>query len=256
MASPQADEKSRGAMETSRSRSRLPLKSSLLVAGACLGWAAGCSSNVGAPIPTNAPLAIAGARGSAPVDGAKEFTHLALVIDTSSSMRDPATGKLWPVVTQAVVNVLATHPEIGWIQWIDTNGRGRLGPGNEWMPYDRRSTDELVRLLEQAENAGVSDPVSGLVKALNLPLPQGPNERMHICVLGDEAGTDIAPALREIGALNRPNGSGGWRATISGVHVPTIGFRAQTALNFESLMAELARRHGGTYVRLADLHRL
>lgn len=233
-----------------------PLPLFLLFAAAGLGLAGGCGS-VDSRLPTDATLAIAGASRAAPVDGAKGFTHLALVIDTSGSMRDPANNKLWPVVTQAVVNILATHPEIKWIQWIDTNARGHLGPSNAWTPYARSTTGLLVALLESSAGSdGVSNPMPGLLKALALPLPSKPDEQMHICVIGDEANADIDSARQEIERLNWSDGRGGGRASISAVQVPTMNPGAQTAANFEALMTGLAKRHGGTYRLLRDRHQL
>lgn len=173
-------------------------------------------------------------------------------------MRDPFNKKLWPMVAYTVANVLATHPEIKWIQWIDTGGRAPLGSPGEWIPCNRSTTDRLFYLLENSEVFGDSNPMPGLRQALTLPLPHEPDEKIHICVIGDEAGAEME-GLRTIDALNPPDGKGSWRATISAVQLPTTRMRGgrmgNTGLWFESLMSAVAARYGGTFRLLTDVDR-
>ncbi|MEO6567814.1 MAG: hypothetical protein ABIO94_03550 [Opitutaceae bacterium] len=229
-----------------------------LLALACLGLVTGCAFYGGPPnVPTS--FAIESANTKDPLDKAKGFTHLAFVIDTSGSMRDPYDKKLWPMVAYTVANVLATHPETKFIQWVDTDGRTPLGSGGEWIPLDRTTTDRLFYILENSELFGESNPMPGLLKALTLPLPQEPDERIHICVIGDEATASMETALRRIDELNPPDGQGGWRATISAVQLPTVTTRSgrmgNTGVWFETMMSTAAAHYGGTFRMLTDVYR-
>jgi hypothetical protein len=143
---------------------------------------------------------------------------------------------------------------------LDTTGGTRLGRGNEWIPCDSNITASLTPTIENSASTGVSDLVPALLNALKLPLPQGLHERIHICVIGDESTAEIEAALRAIEGLNPSDFHGGLRATISAVQVPTIvnicGRMGRTGLQFETLMSEVAARHGGSFRMLAGVDRL
>jgi RNA polymerase sigma factor (sigma-70 family) len=187
-----------------------------------------------------------------PPDGA---VGLAFVFDTSGSMRNPATGKLWPAVYQAVCDMIEAHPDASFLMGADADGRPLFGGGKGWLPRTAESLQVIQATLDQVNQDTVSDPLPGIYRVMRTlpPASTGP-ARLRVCVIGDEynAASDEATALRRLDELNPRESGGRRRATISAVQLPTTvqspgGPMGKTGLRFQTLLQEVARQHGGTY---------
>ncbi len=185
-------------------------------------------------------------------DRAERITHLAFVVDTSGSMRNPRSRALWPAAVAALEEMAAAHPKLKFCQMFDCDGRPLLGARDQWLPWDNDSLEKMKRALARSLADGHSDPMPGIGHALSLPLPEGMDDRIHICVIGDEFTGEPRVALRQLERSNPDDGSGRRRAILSGVQVPTMKRTPEsTAARFEELMTEAAKRSGGTFTVLA-----
>ena len=196
--------------------------------------------------------------------GTEPRTHLAFVIDTSGSMRDPNSGGLWPIVINTIEAALDSNPPFVGVQLIDGDGRfilGRKGTGIEgWLENTPETREAIKRVLRRYNQDTVSNPVPGISNAIRfLRDKNAPDVRMGIYVLGDEFNSSdrASVALSRIDELN-PRGADGRRPiTISAFGFPTtIRYQfsmGNTGLRFANLMRELTREHDGSFVALSDL---
>jgi beta-lactamase regulating signal transducer with metallopeptidase domain len=196
--------------------------------------------------------------------GIEPRTHVAFVIDTSGSMRDPNSGGLWPAVIHAIEAALDSDPRLSGVQLLDGDGRfilGRRGTGVAgWLPNTLETRDEIKRILRRYDQDTVSNPVPGIANAIRfLQDKTAPDFRMGIYILGDEFNSSdpASIALDRIDALNPPGANGRRAMTISAIGFPTtIRFRlsmGNTGLRFANLMRLLTLRHDGSFVALPEL---
>jgi hypothetical protein len=186
---------------------------------------------------------------------APKVTHLAFVVDTTGSMRNPRTRALWPAVVAALEEMAAAHPKLKFCQMFDSGGRPMLGSRDQWLACDNESVEKMKRALARSLADGTSDPMGGLTHALTLPLPEGMDDRIHLCVIGDEFTGTPRVALRALERSNPDDGAGRRRAIISAVQVPTMkGSPNSTRAAFEELMSEAAKRSGGTFTVLPGVN--
>ncbi|MFL3658052.1 MAG: hypothetical protein ACJ07L_08380 [Opitutales bacterium] len=191
-----------------------------------------------------------------PVGVSVESNHIAFVIDTSGSMRDPNTRLVWGYVIQKFEEALDSYPEVKGIQLLDANGRfivGR-GMGNSWMKDDKQTRDYMVRTLRLYPYDSESNPVPGIAQAIRrLAKPNDEEMKMGIYVFGDEFTGKSEPVLNTLDKLNK--GKDGERLTL----INAIGFPnlirsalslSQSGLKFANLMRELTYEHGGAFVAL------
>ena len=203
----------------------------------------------------NAPIVASHAPEAAP-------THLAFVVDTSGSMREPSTGELRPIVVRKVAELAAAHPQLAGLQLLNADGRfllSRRGTGTRaWHAATPELREKLPALLASNRIESLSDPVPGIKKALrDLHDRNAAGMRMAIYVLGDEIIADTTIALSELNELNPRNASGRRDVAIHALTFPT-GLRpgfppSRGSLRFASLMRALTHEHGGTFVAPPDL---
>lgn len=191
-------------------------------------------------------------------------THLAFVVDTSGSMRDPNTGGLWPAVLNAIEATLASQPQLAGVQLLDGDGRfilGRRGTGLAgWQPNTPETIENIRRVLRQSNQDTVSNPIPGIANALRFLRDQDvPNFHMGVYVLGDEFNSrDPGSAvLDRLATLNPADAEGRRPITISAIGFPTT-IRTQfsmgnTGLRFANLMRAVTSEHGGAFIALPDL---
>lgn len=191
-----------------------------------------------------------------PVGVPVESNHIAFVIDTSGSMRDPNTGLVWGYVIQKFEETLESYPEVKGIQLLDANGRfiiGR-GMGSSWMKDSKEARDYMVRSLRLYPNDSESNPVPGVAQAIRrLANPEDEDMKMGIYVFGDEFTGKSEPVLNTLDKLNQ--GKDGERlAVINAIGFPNLIRNAlslsQSGLKFANLMRELTYEHGGAFVGL------
>jgi beta-lactamase regulating signal transducer with metallopeptidase domain len=196
--------------------------------------------------------------------GVEPRTHIAFVVDTSGSMRDPNTGGLWPVVIQTIEAALDSQPPLTGVQLLDGDGRfilGRRGNGlRAWLPDTTETREAIQRTLRRYNQDTVSNPVPGIQNALRfLQDKDAPEVRMGIYLLGDEFNSSdrAGVALDRVDALNPRDASGRRPVVINAIGFPTtIRYRfsmGNTGLRFANLMRLLTYEHDGSFVALADL---
>lgn len=192
-----------------------------------------------------------------PVGVSVESNHIAFVIDTSGSMRDPNTRLVWGYVIQKFEETLGSYPEVKGIQLLDANGRfivGGRSMGSAWMKDDKETRDYMVRALRLYQYDSESNPVPGVAQAIRrLANPKDEEMKMGIYVFGDEFTGKSEPVLNTLDKLNK--GKDGERlAVINAIGFPNL-IRStlslsQSGLKFANLMRELTYEHGGAFVAL------
>lgn len=188
-------------------------------------------------------------------DRPERITHLAFVIDTSGAMRNPRTRALWPAAVAALEEMFAGHPKLQFCQLFDCDGRPLLGARDQWLPCDSESVEKMKRALARSLADGKSDPMNGIAHALTLPLPEGMNDRIHLCVIGAEFTGTPRLALRQLERENPDDGTGRRRAIISAVQVPVRKNTPDSpAAAFEEFLGETAKRSGGTFTVLPGVN--
>ncbi len=173
-------------------------------------------------------------------------THVAIVIDTSGSMRDARTNRLFAPVIQTVGDTLAVYANAKFIAVLDADGRTVI-PG--WTPNTPANRNLILSALSRYTADNISNPIPGLRNALRM-LTTEPGSRASIIVIGDElAVDDLATIPGLISQMNPIDSDGKRRARISAIQVPTVP-GADTMLKFESVMKRVTAESGGTFVQL------
>lgn len=193
-----------------------------------------------------------------PVDN----NYIAVVIDTSGSMRDPNHGGLWPIVIRKVDELLDSYPELKGLQLIDGDGRfimGRRGQGTDaWIPDSREVRDQIKRYLRRYDQDSISNPVPGIYNAIRFLYDrENPDMKMAIYVFGDEFIEVADPVIRRLDELNPADENGNRKVVINAIGFPTtIRYTfsmGNTGLKFANLMRTITYQHGGAFIALQDL---
>ena len=184
--------------------------------------------------------------GGIPVDS----EYIIFIIDTSGSMFRYA----WPKVIEQIVQTLDVYPRVKGIQILNDMGSYMFTSySGRWIPDTparRRAVIDRLRTWNAFSN---SSPVEGIMAAIRTFY--APDKKISLFVYGDEfTGRSIHEVVKFVGKLNRTDASGTPR-----VRIHAIGFPVQaanpphlqvTGIRFASLMRELTRRNGGTFVGL------
>lgn len=191
--------------------------------------------------------------------------YIAIIIDTSGSMRDPHHGGLWPIVIRTIDSVLDSYPTIDGIQLIDGDGRfvlGRRGAAGtqSWLPDTPQTRAEMKRVLRRYDQDTVSNPVPGIYNAMRYLFDkENTNMRMGVFVFGDEFNSSDSAdvVIRRLDELNPADETGKRKVVINAVGFPTtIRYQfsmANTGLRFANLMRTVTYLHGGAFIALQDL---
>jgi hypothetical protein len=191
--------------------------------------------------------------------------YIAIIIDTSGSMRDPNHGGLWPIVIRTIETVLDSYPALEGIQLIDGDGRFILGlprsrGTSAWLSDSPERRDEIKRRLRRYEQDTVSNPVPGVLNAMRYLFDrENPNMRMGIFVFGDEFNSpDSADkVINTLEQLNPADENGNRRVVINAIGFPTtIRYQfsmGNTGLRYANLMRTVTYLHGGAFIALQDL---
>ncbi|MES2697567.1 MAG: hypothetical protein V4773_29145 [Verrucomicrobiota bacterium] len=188
--------------------------------------------------------------------------YIAIVIDTSGSMRDPNHGGLWPIVIRKVDEVLDSYPELKGLQLLDGDGRfimGRRGGGTDgWIRDTPELRNDIKRYLRRYDQDSISNPVPGIYNALKfLYDKENPEMKMGIYVFGDEFVEVADPVIRRLDELNPADENGNRKVVINAVGFPTTirySFSmGNTGLKFANLMRTVCYQHGGAFIALQDL---
>ena len=191
-----------------------------------------------------------------PVGIPVESNHIAFVIDTSGSMRDPSTSLVWGYVIQKFEETLDSYPEVKGIQLLDADGHFIMGRGmrSKWMTDNQQTRDYMVRAVRLYPYNSDSNPVPGIAQAIrNLAEPDNEEMKMGVYVFGDEFTGRSEPVLNTLDRLNK-NKDGERMAIINAVGFPNLIRNSlslsQSGLKFANLMRELTYEHGGAFVGL------
>ncbi len=175
--------------------------------------------------------------GGIPVDS----DYVIFVVDTSGSMQT-----IWPQVTRELENVINIHPQVKGFQILDDNGGHLLaGYAGRWIPDTPQRRQSVIRLFRTWQSASSSSPVEGLQAALKRYAK--PGVKLSIYIFGDDySGGSYDPVIQ---VLDRLNTSPALGARLAKVHA--VGFISpRWSHRFPTLMREVTRRNGGTFIAL------
>jgi len=186
----------------------------------------------------------------APIAGVPmDSEYVLFVIDTSGSMVQGA----WPQMLAKMSEILDAYPNLKGMQVMNDMGQ-YLFPqyAGQWIPDTPARRRAVITVLRTWWPFSNSSPVEGIQEALRRHASD--EHKMSIFVLGDEfSGRSMDAVLERVDRLNRkPDGT--LRARIHAIGFPVV-IRGElgpgnTGLQFATLMREMTRRNGGTFVGL------
>jgi hypothetical protein len=188
--------------------------------------------------------------GGIPVDS----EYIIFIIDTSGSMFNYA----WTRMMEVMEDTLKVYPKLKGIQVMSDQGdymfSSYRGTWIEDTPARRQAIMQRLRTWNPFSN---SSPVKDIVTAIQTFYD--PGKKISLYVLGDEfTGESISDVVATVDRLNRAGADGERRVRIHGIGFPTYFSQPRryqtTTIRFATLMRELARRNGGTFVGLNDFY--
>jgi hypothetical protein len=188
--------------------------------------------------------------GGIPVDS----EYIIFVIDTSGSMfNNPSWNKMLGVID----DTLAVYPEVKGIQIMNDMGDYLFDSyRGEWIPDTPARRTQILASLRNWNPYSNSSPVEGVTRAINTFY--APDKKISIYVLGDDfqPGGSIQNVLQTIDRINVEDENGDRLVRIHGIGFPTIfsgpSRFQQSVYRYSTLMREMTRRNGGTFVGLND----
>lgn len=184
--------------------------------------------------------------GGIPVDS----EYIIFVIDTSGSMFNYS----WNAMIEKLVETLDVYPEVKGIQVMNDMGDYMFSNyAGEWIPDTPGRRRVIIERLRSWNPFSNSSPVEGITRAISTFW--APDRKISIYVFGDEfTGESISAVVDTVDRINRADEAGDRRVRIHGVGFPVQFSRPPnlqtTGIRFATLMRELARRNGGTFVGL------
>ncbi len=188
--------------------------------------------------------------GGIPVDS----EYVIFIIDTSGSMFNYS----WNRMLEVMEETLDVYPSLKGIQVMNDEGDYMFGSTRgDWIPDTPARRQSILQRLRTWNPFSNSSPVEGIIEAVRTFYD--PEKKISLYVLGDEfSGNSIADVVAAVDRINAV-GAGGERL----VRIHAIGFpvifsqpaRYQTTgIRFATLMRELTRRNGGTFVGLNEFY--
>ena len=185
---------------------------------------------------------------------------IVFVIDSSGSMRSPATERIWPVVLRKFDEVLDAYPLVEGIQFLDADGRFIMGgrADEKWLPDGPEVRNAIKQALFRYDVFSNSNPVPGIVRALRtLHDEKNPDMKMMVFILGDEFTGTADAVLRRLDELNPRDEAGKRKVVINAIGFPTavrMGFSmGNTGVKYANLMREVTHQHGGAFIALQEI---
>lgn len=184
--------------------------------------------------------------GGIPIDS----EYIIFIIDTSGSMQSLA----WSAMRRKVEETLKLYPRLKGIQVMSDMGQLMFSQyAGQWIPDSAARRRAIVERLRDWKPFSVSSPAQGIETAIRTFYR--PDRKISLYVFGDEfTGPSIDDVVRRVDRLNRPDATGERPVRIHGVGFPTMfappAQSSTTGVRFATLMRELARRNGGTFVGL------
>ncbi|HSG90731.1 MAG TPA: hypothetical protein VLA56_16060 [Pseudomonadales bacterium] len=186
--------------------------------------------------------------GGIPVDS----EYIIFVIDTSGSMFNYS----WNIMLEKVTETLDIYPEVKGIQVMNDMGDYMFSNyAGQWIPDTPGRRRVILERLRSWNPFSNSSPVEGITRAINAFA--APDKKISIYVFGDEfTGESISAVVDTVDRINRADADGNRHVRIHGVGFPVQFSRPPnlqtTGIRFATLMRELARRNGGTFVGLNE----
>ena len=182
--------------------------------------------------------------------------NLIFIMDTSGSMRDPNTGRIWEYIVTKFEETLDIYPIVDAIQVMDADGNFivRTSRG-QWLPDSFGTREGMKRAIRNYDHHSQSNPVPGIMRAIRFSKEkdeQDPKRKVGIYVFGDEFTQTAEKVLHRIEQLNPADEEGNRPVTINAVGFPQVikyeRHFTRTGLKFANLMRELTYIHGGAFI--------
>ena len=179
--------------------------------------------------------------------------YIIFVIDTSTSMQTAS----WNRMLQVIEDTLDIYPEVKGIQVMNDMGDYMFESyRGQWIPDTASRRQRILSTLRLWAPFSNSSPVEGVVQAVNDFYT--PQHKISIYVLGDDfqPGGSIRSVLQRISRINVEDANGDRLVRIHAVGFPALFgglFGSQQSVHrFATLMREMTRQNGGTFVGLND----
>ena len=176
--------------------------------------------------------------------------YVIFIIDTSGSMQSLA----WTLMRRKLEETLKVYPRVKGIQVMSDIGQFMFSQyAGHWIPDSPARRAAIVERLKDWKPFSKSSPADGIETAIRMY--RNPDHKISLYVFGDEfTGPSIDEVVRKVDQLNHPDASGRRPVRIHGVGFPTTfsppATSSYTGVRFATLMRELARYNGGTFVGL------
>jgi len=189
--------------------------------------------------------------GGIPVDS----EYVIFVIDTSGSMYNYSWNRMMEVMDET----LDIYPELKGIQVMNDMGDYMFSSTrNDWIPDTPARRTAIRQRLRSWNPFSNSSPVEGIVAAVRTFYR--PDRKISIYVLGDDfmQGGSIQEVLSTVDRINAPDAAGDPLVRIHAIAFPVYFVNQQmrqlSVFRFATLMREMTRRNGGTFVALKDAY--
>ena len=184
--------------------------------------------------------------GGIPIDS----EYVIFIIDTSGSMFRYA----WPKVIEQIIETLHVYPKLKGIQILNDMGAYMFNSyRGQWIPDTPGRRAAIIDRLRTWNAFSNSSPVEGITAAIRSFYSR--NKKISLYVYGDEfTGRSTREVVNYIDTINRKDAQGNPLVRIHAIGFP-VQFAnpphlQQTGIKFATLMRELTRRNGGTFVGL------
>ena len=188
--------------------------------------------------------------GGVPVDS----EYIIFIIDTSGSMFNYS----WDRMIEVVSDTLDIYPEVKGIQVMNDMGEYMFSSfRGDWIPDTPARRQAIIQRLRTWNPFSNSSPVEGIIEAIRSYYD--PAKKISLYVLGDEfSGNSIADVVDAVDRINAAGPDGERLVRIHAIGFPVLFSQPAryqtTGIRFATLMRELAKRNGGTYVGLNDFY--
>lgn len=188
--------------------------------------------------------------GGVPVDS----EYIIFIIDTSGSMFNYSWERMIDVMTET----LDVYPEVKGIQVMNDEGEYMFSSfRNDWIPDTPARRQAIIQRLRTWNPFSNSSPVEGIIEAIRTF--HDPGKKISLYVLGDEfTGNSISEVVDTVDRINTNGASGERLVRIHAIGFPVIFSQPRryqtTGIRFATLMRELTKRNGGTFVGLNDFY--
>lgn len=188
--------------------------------------------------------------GGIPVDS----EYVIFIIDTSGSMFNYS----WDKMMEVVADTLQIYPEVKGIQVLSDQGDYMFSTfRGQWIPDTPARRAAIMQRLRTWNPFSTSSPTKGILTAIQTFYD--PGKKISLYVLGDEfTGDSIAQVVDTVDRINMADETGERLVRIHGIGFPVMFSQPRryqtTGIRFATLMRELARKNGGTFVGLNDFY--